>query len=392
MYFQSRSKRWLRVLCNAEPVLRSALQSIEMFAANAHRSGVRVISERDRRIMIVLPMDQLALTLESQPLVPSSWLAETLSDVVVAAEKVVYDNADGFNSSVTALLAAIEEAIPVLSDRATESDASIDEIVEELERAFLLSLVMTLTSHTSILARESEWSQQHSRFMQDNRQDDYGHYLDIRLRPEAPAWVGFTHEAGPGRVHMQHLVSALDGGMTLYFAGAQQGSTVDSYPEAQAVTYAQWFAYIFSLWEEQFRGRIANFFDKHTDETIRKSDVLVDYFGDIRLIRNDFVHNKGICKESAATVLLDWGFVEGQPLEVTTVQMISLIERFPRDELRAPPVANPPGKTKASPGRLNAHLFEDVKALAGERGLSDNALADAVFSSWLEANRSAPGQ
>jgi hypothetical protein len=81
MYFQSRSKRWLRVLRNAEPLLRSALHSIEMFAANAHQPGVRIISERDRRIMIVLPMDQLALTLESQPLAPGSWLAETLSDV-----------------------------------------------------------------------------------------------------------------------------------------------------------------------------------------------------------------------------------------------------------------------------------------------------------------------
>lgn len=391
MYFQSRSKRWLRVLRNAEPVLRSAQQSIEMFAASAHRPGVRIISERDRRIMIVLPMDQLALTLESQPLAPGSWLAETLSDVVTAAENVVYDNDDGFIPTVSLLLAAIGKAIPALSERATEPDASIDEIVDELERAFLLSLVMTLTTRTSILAKESDWSHQHSRFMQGNRPDDYGHYLDIRLNPAAPAGLGFTHEAGPGRVHMQHLVSALDAGMTLFFAGAQQGSSVDNYPEAQAVTYAQWFAYIFSLWEEQFRGRIAKFFDKQTDETIRKSDVLVDYFGDIRLIRNDFVHNKGICKESAATVLLDWGFVEGQPLEITTAQMISLIELFPRDELCTPPVPKPPGDTKASPGRLNAYLFEDVKELASELGLSDNALADAVFSLWLQANRGAIG-
>src|ERR1700692_4318093 len=88
-------------------------------------------------------------------------------------------------------------------------------------------------------------------------------------------------------------------------------------------------------------------------------------------------HNKGICKESAATVLLDWGLVEGQQLEITTAQMISLIELFPRDELRTPPVPQAPGGTKAAPGRLNAHLFEDVKELAGEFGLSDNALAEA---------------
>ncbi|WP_236740955.1 hypothetical protein [Mycobacteroides abscessus] len=372
---------------NAEPVLRSALQSIQAFAANAHLPGVRIISERDRRIMIVLPMDQLALTLESQPLVPGSWLAETLSDIVTAAKEVVYDSDDGFISSVSALLAAIGNAMPALGQRSMEPDASIEEIVDELERAFLLSLVMTLTTHTSILAMESDWSQQHSRFNHGVRPDDYGHYLDVRLTQAAPVGLGFTHEAGPGRVHIQHIASALDGGMTLYFAGVQQASSVDNYPEAQAVTYAQWFAYIFSLWEEQFRGRIANFFANQTNETIRKSDVLVDYFGDIRLIRNDFVHNKGICKESADTELLDWGFVEGRPLEITTAQMISLIELFPRDELYTQPVANPPGGTKASPGRLNAHLFEDVKTLARERGLSDNALANAVFTAWLEAAR-----
>ena len=29
---------------------------------------------------------------------------------------------------------------------------------------------------------------------------------------------------------------------------------MDSYPETQAVTYAQWFTYVYALWEEQFRG------------------------------------------------------------------------------------------------------------------------------------------
>lgn len=79
-------------------------------------------------------------------------------------------------------------------------------------------------------------------------------------------------------------------------AGAGR-ETVNSYPEAQAVAYAQWFSHAFSLWEEQFRGRIAAWFDKRTPERIRGSDIRSDYFGDIRLIRNDFVHNRGICKD-----------------------------------------------------------------------------------------------
>jgi hypothetical protein len=60
--------------------------------------------------------------------------------------------------------------------------------------------------------------------------------------------------------------------------------TVDNYPEVQAVAYAQWFTYAFALWEEQFRGRVADYFDQRSDEHIRRSDVLIDYFGDIRLI------------------------------------------------------------------------------------------------------------
>jgi hypothetical protein len=196
------------------------------------------------------------------------------SAIVTAAEDIVYDDDGGFVASVTELLSAVRQTIPLLSERATEPDASIDEIVDELERAFLLSLVMTLTTHTAILARESDWSHQHSRFMQGNRDDDYGHYLDIRLDPRVSAGLAFAHEGGPGRVHMQHLVSALDAGMTLFFAGAQEGSSVDNYPEAQAVTYAQWFAYVFSLWEEQFRGRIAKFFDTQAEETTARATCL----------------------------------------------------------------------------------------------------------------------
>ena len=139
-------------------------------------------------------------------------------------------------------------------------------------------------------------------------------------------------------------------------------------------------------WEEQFRGRLASFWDAKLDDKIRRSDILLDYFGDIRLIRNDFVHNKGICKESAETVVLQWGFTAGQPIEISTEKMISLIDLFPYDELLGPPTPQLSAGLKSIPGRLDAHLLEDVKDRASELGLSDNELAAAAFSSWLEAN------
>jgi hypothetical protein len=134
------------------------------------------------------------------------------------------------------------------------------------------------------------------------------------------------------------------------------------------VAYAQWFSYAFALWEEQFRGRIASYFDQQVDEKIRKSDVLVDYFGDIRLIRNDFVHNKGICKESANLKVLKWDLVGGRPIEISAEQMMSLIDLFPRDELCNAPSPQPSSEMQRVPGKVDPHLLEDVQQRAHEMG------------------------
>jgi hypothetical protein len=299
MYLQSRTRRWLQVLRNAEVLLGQAVQMMEMFAAHAHEPGVRQISARDKRVAVVLPTDQMTLTLESQPLVPGSWLADALADVTAALNNIVYD--DGYVASIRSLLSAIQSAIPDLERQVTEPDASVDEIVADLERALLISLVLALTAHTTVMPFGDKWMNEHQRFLQGPRPTDLGHYLAVRT-------FGFVDEPGSGRVHMQHVVSACDAGMTSFTAGANQGN-VENHPEILAITYAQWFTYVFAIWEEQFRGRLANFWDAKLDGKIRRSDILVDYFGDIRLIRNDFVHNKGICDESANTVVLQWGFV-----------------------------------------------------------------------------------
>jgi hypothetical protein len=362
------------VLRNAEAVLRKGLEGIQFYLANAHVKGARQISERDKRITVVLPLDQMALTRESQPLAPGSWLAEALGDVTTAMDNIVYD--DGFAESVTLLLSAIEHAIPVLEAQVTEPDASVDEIIADLERALLISLVVTLTAHSAIFPKEQEWTREHQRFLQGHR-DDLGHYLEVRT-------LSFVDEPGPGRIHMQHIVSACDAGMTTYVVGASALGTVEHHPEVLAVTYAQWFTYIFAIWEEQFRDRFAKFWDSQVEPKIRRSDILVDYFGDIRLIRNDFVHNKGICDESADTRVLQWNLIKSQPIEITPAQMVTLIAFFPKNDLRTPLKPLPSSGLKGAPGRIDAQLLEDVGGRAHELGLSENELAAAAFSQWLE--------
>ena len=303
MYLQSRTRRWLQALRNANTQLHSATVSVATFAAATEQGmqGVRVISERDQRIMTALARDAIDLTLESQPLTPGSWLETTLRPVTDARDQFAYGAE--FDTSLKALIDTIEAAMPLLDANATEPDAPIDEIADELEQALLISLIVTLTSHNALLGMVSEWEPSHHRFLQGHLDEDPVHWFDVKT-------FKTTKAGGHGRVHMQRLASALDAGTSIWMAGASR-ETVDNYPESQSFAYAQWFTYAFALWEEQFRGRIAQYFNSRMDNKIRPSDVLIPYFGDIRLIRNDFVHNKGICKESADTQVLRFAFTPG---------------------------------------------------------------------------------
>lgn len=379
MYKQSRGKRWLGVLREALAMLKMAEKSVATYAEAATRMrGVRVISERDKDVMTSIARDNIKLTLKSQNLGGESHLAETLAPIAAAMGN--FSLGDEFNTTVRNLVDAIEDALPVLEEQMTEHDATIDEVIGELERALLISLVVTLTSHNVLIKKVEEWEGPHQRFLQGLEPTDVGHYLDVKT-------LVYADIGGPGRVHMQDLVSAVNGGAEIWMAGAGR-ETVNSYPEAQAVAYAQWFSYAFSLWEEQFRGRIAAWFDKRTPERIRGSDIRSDYFGDIRLIRNDFVHNKGICKDSAQLKRLEYGLTRRRPIEITPDQMLSLIDLFPRDELRTAPTPSPPGDTVRVPGKVNPHVLEDVQTRAQKLGLNDSQLLETALSEWLAHNGS----
>jgi len=196
-------------------------------------------------------------------------------------------------------------------------------------------------------------------------------------------------EPGPGRVHAQHIHSALVAGTTVWIAAGGK-EDVDYYPEFQSIIYSQWFAYMHAIWDEQYRGRIAKFFDS-PEERIRKRDVINDFFGDIRLIRNDYVHNKGIAHEAVNTRLLTWGFEKGKPLDVTTEQLVSLIDLFPRVELKVKPIPQPAGNRKNVPGSISPDVLDDVLEKLRELGTDKNDAIDEAFTMWL-ASKSVASQ
>ena len=149
--------------------------------------------------------------------------------------------------------------------------------------------------------------------------------------------------------------------------------------------YAQWFAYMHAIWDEQFRGRIAKYWDEPAAR-IRRRDVVSDFFGDIRLIRNDYVHNKGIADEAVNAKLLHWGFERSKPLDIATEKMLSLIGLFPRDELTVKPTPISTSNRKPAPGSVAPDLLEDVLDKISELGLDKNEVIDEAFTLWLATN------
>ena len=66
---------------------------MEYYAAHADVPGVRQMSERDKRVTVLVPTDQIRMTMESEPLTPAGWLADVLSEVVTTLENVDYGKA-----------------------------------------------------------------------------------------------------------------------------------------------------------------------------------------------------------------------------------------------------------------------------------------------------------
>jgi hypothetical protein len=368
MNLQGRSKRWL-----ASAELAKSLTGNTLVLEEKMRAAGRAMPLQAHEVLTKAALYELRLTAEADPISEDVPLHAVVTDVVagLAALKVGSE----FRSSLENLDAALEAAVTTLRDWTDGNDSKIEEIVDELERAFLISLIITLTSHTYLSDFTEKWKQHHQRFLQGHAPKDLPHYIDMKTMIPCA-------EPGPGRIHVQHLVSALNSGATVMVAGTGR-ARVDNYPELQSVLYAQWFAYTHAIWDDQFRERIAAFFST-PERQLEKNDVTNDFFGDVRRIRNDFVHRKGIADEAVKFKLLQWNFTKGKSLDIKTEQMLSLIDLFPRDALMVRPIPRPPQDRKNLPGSGDAVLVDTFLAKLADLKLDKNAAIDEALTLWLD--------
>jgi len=165
--------------------------------------------------------------------------------------------------------------------------------------------------------------------------------------------------------------------------------TYEKHPQVQYVLYSQWFTYIYALWEEQYRTRLAAAHAADGDGPWTRFDIRHPMFGDIRNIRNNVVHKHGVVDATAGNVVINW-FTEGQRIEITTEQMLSLVRMFPRDALLAPPTRAQPGNPQNLPWPVSPELVDEVRRRADQLGLSrkdKRSIGDDALRLWLTAKQ-----
>lgn len=269
---------------------------------------------------------------------------------------------------------AIEEAAETsltALDRVNPDKATVEELVEQLERDYLLSLAVALTSHGAVTSTVNSW-------LSTGRGVGFLDVLTFRV----------VNSPGPGRIDMYHVESATSAGVTTYVEG-EGLLNIGPYPKVQSMVYGQWFTHIFAVWEERYRGRLALAHGLTPNgERWRRTDLLIPLFGDIRTLRNDFVHSQGVADESTRNTILTWG-VQDRPIEITVEQMGTLVELFPRDELLATPTRAAASNPITFPWPVSPELVEDIRTRADilkRTRKSRREIGNEALQLWLAAN------
>lgn len=92
----------------------------------------------------------------------------------------------------------------------------------------------------------------------------------------------------------------------------------------------QWAVFVFAEWEEDLRPRLANAWNRPMNE------IRVDVFGDLRRMRNDILHNRGVASDnwSGKCAVLRW-FKPGDRIVITAKHIAEFIKVVPWDVLRS---------------------------------------------------------
>ena len=127
-------------------------------------------------LLIIHGSDQINLTAEADPPIAGTDLAARLEGVITAAANLQVGN--DFVPGIEALRAAIKEALPTLQATVIDEVDSAEDIVTELERSFMVSLILSMTAHTTTQKWVSDWESEREK--SGAEEAGAGHYRSMR--------------------------------------------------------------------------------------------------------------------------------------------------------------------------------------------------------------------
>ncbi|WP_326545187.1 hypothetical protein QGN32_15165 [Mycolicibacterium sp. ND9-15] len=244
-----------------------------------------------------------------------------------------------------------------------------DEIISDMERALKITLLVAGTSHVGPMSLIDQEIGERARAI-SRGEDRAAKYFDF-------ATSKLTDAPSAKTISLADFAAIVDLGPATSWDEVLQPDPADQPPLMKQFA-AQAVVEFFTEWEEYYRPALAAALGCSED------DIRIDYFGDLRNMRHDYVHNRGICRNSARNKVLKW-FTKGEVMIPTPANYLELLTAFPAEQLRIKP---PPfvKERKRVEANATAGLVDEFEKIADTNGLSKDAALDQALTEWLAAH------
>lgn len=268
---------------------------------------------------------------------------------------------------VDPMMAAIAEARSELQQISGPANAA--EVVDDIEHLLKVTVLVARVSHqgsTKIVDDELQ-----ARFDAINKNEPRGaKYFDLHT-------FQAVEQPSKTTISLQVLLSMIDPGIAT-LAERMNPFPDETYPPIMKQFAAQWVVNFYTEWDEHFRHQLA------LAHECKSTEVRSDYFADLGKMRHDYVHNRGICRNSARNKVLKW-YHKGDIMIPKHANYRQLMEAFPSEELRR--LKPSPVTVQRQPVKANADpdLTRQFLVKAENLGITKDAALDQALANWLTA-------
>lgn len=241
---------------------------------------------------------------------------------------------------------------------------TVDEIIHEMSLSLKTSVLL---SGTAVIGSWTVIAKEIAR-----RYASFAAPISLPLRFYDVASKGMVDRPSPTTLSLAAIKAIID---------PVRGDAAElSQPPGMKQFAAQVVVDFYTDWEEHYRVELAK------AHQCNRYDFQINYFGDLSKLRQDYVHKRGICSNSAHCNTLKW-FKKGDLMIPTPANYVQLLTEFPAEELRRKPSSVDTGTAQVK-GRADIPVLREFEKVAGEvHGGVGPALNEAL-EAWTRKHRS----